>query len=299
MGFVADRVGQTIGQVGQPQVPVQGGKGGVQQPTIPAQGGKGQDLGPYVNIDPRQSSADPRSAYIQNPQQPFGQQTSPGVSMNSRPEGYVSPYANYGFDPGFAQHLDNQYYLNRGMDGGQWNYDPTNQMFTNVGGMRAPGSGPDPTMSLANMQRTYEIQNQLRTMGPKPNANGMFTPIDMQKYARNNPEFMRLQNELYSITNPGQTMPQFPPQKPGIPPQGGKGQQTEPSPTRFPPTPTRPFNRDNELRRDPRSALQQIQETLSGQPQQPQMPQRPQVQPANPQRGLGALQTDKFRRRLG
>ena len=58
----------------------------------------------------------------------------------------------------------------------------------------------------------------------------------------------------------------------------------------------RPFVSPNPLQpqmpqRDPRSAIQQVQGMLRGQPQMPQ--------PANPQLGLGKLQTNKFRRRLG
>lgn len=248
----------------QPQSPytpigAQGGKGGVQQPgqppymptgLPPAQvqpamqpsafngpmGVRGNDQPPMPVMPTQQVPAQGGKAPV-----PFGQQTSSGVSVNFRPEGYVSPYANYGFDPGFAQYLDNRYYSTRGMDSGQWNYDPTNQMFTNVGAMRAPGSGPDPTMSLANMQRKYEIENQLRTMGPKPNDNGMLSTMDLQNYARNNPEYMRLQNELFSINNPGQTMPQIPYAKPEIPPQGGKGGVQPQRPRPAPVMPARPI----------------------------------------------------------
>jgi len=241
MGFISGAMS------GMPQMPQQPGQ------PIPSAGGKGQPSFPFQG-------------------QPPGQ-PSPGASANFRPEGYVSPYANYGFDPGFSQYLDNRYYNTRGMDGGQLNYDPTNQMFTTVGARRAPGSGPDPTTSLANMQRTYEIENQLRTMGPRPDTNGMLSSMDIQNYTRNNPEFMKLQNELYSINNPGQPMPQFPPQKPGTFNPFDRPGQPQPQ--------TQPMNPQGPVR------------PYGGLTRQPQGPQ---------QRGLGGLQTalmNKFRNRLG
>ena len=205
----------------QPQVPAQGGKimpqkpGVPMQPQVPAQGGKGPLPRGVGDVFP----TPPGGGYPpMQPQVP----AQGGKGNRPLPANYQSPYANYGFDSGFQNYLDTRYNNGLGMDGGHLEYNPTNQTFQTVGGMKAPGSGPDPTTSLANMQRTYEIQNQLSTMGPKPNANGMFSNMDMQNYMRSNPDFMALQNELYGIYNPGKTMPQFPPQKPTIPSQGGK-----------------------------------------------------------------------------
>jgi hypothetical protein len=46
------------------------------------------------------------------------------------PEGYQSPYANYGFDPKLQSYLDNSYLGSMTDAGVGWNYDPTNQTFT-------------------------------------------------------------------------------------------------------------------------------------------------------------------------
>jgi hypothetical protein len=204
MGFVSGAMSgmpQMPQQPGQPQVPVQGGKGGVQQPTIPAQGGKGN--------------------------MPL-------------PEGYQSPYANYGFDPGLQSYLDQQNYRSTFDAGVGYQYDPTNQTFT--GGTMSGRYNPIP---LSVMQQVAGGNRDV--LSPYFQSKYPQQPISMPKNAIVELPRDPVTNRFYN-PNDRQTQPQVMPQV---------------------------------------------------QPMRPQMPQRPQVQPANPQRGLGGLQTDKFRRRLG
>ena len=163
------------------------------------------------------------------------------------PEGFQSPYANYGFDSGFQNYLDQRYYNGLGMDGGHLEYNPTNQTFTTVGGMKAPGSGPDLPSSLADVMYGYQHPLQPPTM--PLNKPGTFNPFD----------------------RPGQ--PQVMPQQP-VPMPG----QVRP--------PNMPFYRNP-------NPITYGAVNNNGVTAQTPMPQPPQ------QRGLGGLQLNKFRNRLG
>jgi hypothetical protein len=83
---------------------------------------------------------------VQSVGQTAGQVTGQPVGQtpyqNQIPDGYQSPYANYGFDSGLQNYLDNQF-VRSTMDAGVgWNYNPTNQTFT--GGTMAGNYNPVP-----------------------------------------------------------------------------------------------------------------------------------------------------------
>ena len=108
---------------------------------------------------PQQPGQPQQPGLVQAGQGGFGQGTS-----FSPPPGFQSPYANYGFDPGFQSYLDQRYQLgNQAQDLGQYSYDPTNQMFTLNGAFTYPGA-PTSTMSLADMQNRYQNPYQPPTM---------------------------------------------------------------------------------------------------------------------------------------
>jgi hypothetical protein len=170
MGGVAGPIQQTAGQV----------QGLPQQSNIP---GYAQ---PYVNKmlhqRPQQPNYQPYKGTggVFNPNgnvpQPIVGAFADGKGSVPTPQpgqpGFQSPYANYGFDPGFQSYLDQRYQLgNAAQDMGQYSYDPTNQMFTLNGAFTAPGT-PTQTISLADMQNRYQHPYQPPTMPlNKPGTN--------------------------------------------------------------------------------------------------------------------------------
>jgi hypothetical protein len=71
---------------------------------------------------------------VQSVGQTAGQVTGQPVGQtpyqNQIPDGYQSPYANYGFDSGLQSYLDNQYIGSATDAGTAFKYDPTTQSFT-------------------------------------------------------------------------------------------------------------------------------------------------------------------------
>jgi hypothetical protein len=129
-------------------MPPQGGKGGVYQPMpgqVPPQGGKGN--------------------------MPL-------------PEGYQSPYANYGFDPGLQSYLDQQNYRSNFDAGVGYQYDPTNQTFT--GGTMSGRYNPIPlnVMQQAaggnrDVLSPYFQSKYPQPTGPAPTVKpGTFNPFN-------------------------------------------------------------------------------------------------------------------------
>jgi hypothetical protein len=121
---------------------------------------------PYMNnMIPQQPGL------VQAGQGGFGQGTP-----SSLPPGFQSPYANYGFDSGFQNYLDQRYMMGQSaQDMGQYSYDPTNKMFTLNGAYLSPGT-PTPTMSLADMMNRYQNPYQPPTM--PLNKPGTFNPYN-------------------------------------------------------------------------------------------------------------------------
>jgi hypothetical protein len=213
------------------------------------------------------------------PQQPgFGQQPGqmpqkPGQPFQMPlPEGYQSPYANYGFDPGLQSYLDQQNYRSTFDAGVGYQYDPTNQTFT--GG----------------------------TMG------GTYNPIPlnvMQQAAGGNRDVL---NPYFQSRFPQPTTPP-PTVKPGMPQFPRFGQQIQgmlrgqPS---YSPTSQEAYNRFTATAKPVAggslpSYEQFVQNINTPNPLGPQRPGTnvmPQPQPPQ-QRGLGGLQMNKFRNRLG
>jgi hypothetical protein len=171
-------------------------------------------------------------------------------------------------------------------DLGQYSYDPTNQMFTLNGARTAPGT-PTPTMSLADMQNRYQNPYQ----PPMPiNRPGKFNPS--------------LNTVPYEGPDPNQTVPMPPPgtmahntylQTGRLPTYGEISRPiVEPARPRFSQQPFNPMNRPQQPTRPQMPQSPQQRGAFPGMPMNPaQPPQGPQ------QRGLGGLQIDKFRNRLG
>jgi hypothetical protein len=280
MGMGAPKPGSTL--------PPQGGKGGVQppvQPQVPPTlaSAKGQPQVPPVQpqvpptlasakgqpqVPPAQPipSAGGKGGIINNPQlqqtmqlaqslQQPGRPIPPQGSKGNRPlpEGYQSPFANYGFDPGLQSYLDQQMYRSYTDGGVGFQYDPTNQTFT--GGTRSGSYNPIPlsVMQQAAGGNRDVLNPYFQSRFPQPT-----TPPPTIKPGMDINQI----KEMYR----GQPRPMQPqgPQQPFNPrPYPGQGNDIAIAP---------PYN--------PNAGIEQVQA-------------RPQ------QRGLGALQTDKFRNKLG
>ena len=91
------------------------------------------------NMQNLQNSLGQQPGLVQAGQGGFGQGTP---FQRPLPEGYQSPYANYGFDSGFQSYLDNQYLGSMSDAGVNYQYDPINQTFT--GGTMAGRYNPIP-----------------------------------------------------------------------------------------------------------------------------------------------------------
>lgn len=219
------------------------------------------------------------------PQQPgFGQQPvqmpqKPGQPFQmTLPDHYQSPYANYGFDPGLQSYLDQQNYRSTFDAGVGYQYDPTNQTFT--GGTMSGRYNPIPLSVMQQaaggnrdvlspyFQSKYPQQPQQPQMPRQPVPTpGM--PTD------------KLRDILAGLP---QTQPQVMPQQP-VPMPG----QVRP--------PNMPFYANP----NPGTYGSVNNNGVTAQTPMPQRPGTnvmPQPQPPQ-QRGLGGLQMNKFRNRLG
>ena len=176
MGGIAGPIQQVANTVG--QVPQQPG----QQP------GRPNNFNPRQPGRPQQPGQNPLVNYS-NPGQPMMPQMpqQPGqmpIFQRPLPEGFQSPYANYGFDPGLQSYLDNSY-LGSMTDGGvNWNYDPTNQTFTGgtMGGsynpvplsvMQQSANGTGPGLTSYFQSRFPQPTSPMPTVKP-----GTFNPFD-------------------------------------------------------------------------------------------------------------------------
>jgi hypothetical protein len=206
----------------------------------------------------------------QQPQQPGqvpqqgGDKAPPVMTL---PDHYQSPFASYGFDPGLQSYLDQQMYRSYTDGGVGFQYDPTNQTFT--GG----------------------------TMG------GRYNPIPlnvMQEAAGGNRDVL---NPYYQ--------PKYPQQPGYIPPQVKPGMDINQLKEMFQGQPqTQPMN-PNQVYAGGNPNFDERTGTYIN-PQKPvPMPGRRIIDPVRPgygygqqpqapqQRGLGGLQLNKFRNRLG
>lgn len=138
-------------------------------------GGFGAPAGPF----PQQPQQPGQPGLVQAGQGGFGQGTP-----FSPPPGFQSPYANYGFDPGFQSYLDNQYLGSMTDAGVNYQYDPTNQTFTGgtMTGRYSPiplnvmqqAAGGDRSVLAPYFQSRFPQQP-----GPVPTVKpGTFNPFD-------------------------------------------------------------------------------------------------------------------------
>ena len=203
------------------------------------------------------------------------------------------------------------------------------------GGKGQPQIGPG-TLPAQNMQMLSNAYNLVGPQGftpqigqsPMNNLQGLSNMTNIFRgLPQPQPGQMPSPQDYETMYDRAMNPPQpFLPQQPQVPAQGGKGQDIIETPRVQPPMyepgqqPMNPYEGMTQVgpgsyeRLDgspgsmqPSTSMTPLQKSMMDRynpqrlqrPQRPQMPQRPQVQPANPQRGLGGLQTDKFRRRLG
>jgi hypothetical protein len=219
-------------------------------------------MGGIVNNPQLQNAINFRPQQPGQPQQPFGQQTTSGgpLPQFTLPSHYQSPFASYGFDPGLQSYLDQQMYRSYTDGGVGYQYDPTNQTFT--GGTMGGRYNPIP----------------LNVMQQAAGGNrDVLSPYFQSKY----PQSRFPQSPMPDIKNPIVELPRDPVTNRFYNPNDRQTPQ-QPMPGQVRP-PNMPFYQNP----NPRTYGAVNNNGVTAQT------------PANPQRGLGGLQLNKFRNRLG
>jgi hypothetical protein len=247
----------------------------------------------------------------QVPQQP-GQPQQPGLVQAGQggfnpgtpfqrplPPGYQSPYANYGFDSGFQSYLDNQYLGSMTDAGVNYQYDPTNQTFT--GGTMTGRYNPIPLnvmQQAAGGDRSVlapYFQSRFPQQPPMPDMKNMISELPL--YSTNGEPSITHLPPPQQPNRPGQQMPfnrfNRPGQQMPFPRFGGNAVRGNPNQGGYNPQQPRPIGFEG-----PIGNWERLNSNMMNQPTGTSADVAAQRGP-NPQRGLGGLQIDKFKSRLG
>jgi hypothetical protein len=243
----------------------------VQQPVFAgATGSAGPGAPPPQGGFPQQPGQTQQPGLVQAGKGGFGQGTPFQMPL---PEGYQSPYSNYGFDSGLQSYLDNQNLRSMTDAGTSFQYDPTNQTFT--GGTMSGRYNPIPlnVMQEASGGNYGSLSPYFQSRYPQPTS-----PVPTVKPGMDINQLKEMLAGLPQTQPQGPQQPQIPKPQPFLPrppgmPQFPQGPQRPMPGIPMPgiPMPGRPMPQF-----DPRrSGLGALQQMLAGQQVTPGRPALP------------------------